>query len=132
MILMSLFTPTEVEQILRFCKENAGNILVTFRQKFGPTKLKELWIELIEQLGSSESCVNWWTSAGTIGLLECEIREGVHVYGQWVLDDDNQLIGVFTVDDDEVLNIRDGFDAGVVTSAAMRAYRIGESGGAKE
>ncbi|MHA1636915.1 MAG: hypothetical protein ACTSUB_02765 [Candidatus Thorarchaeota archaeon] len=129
---MSLFTPTELEQILKFVKENSGNILVTFRHKFGPTKLKELWTEVISQVGSSDACVSWWTSAGSIGLLECEIRDGVHVYGQWVLGDENKLIGIFKVEDDDVLNIRDGFDAGVVTSAAMRAMRIGETGGEKE
>lgn len=129
---MSLFTPTEMETISNFIKDNVGHILITFRQKFGPTKLKQIWSDFIENMGSSERCVSWWTSAGTVGLLECEIQDGVHVYGQWVLDDENKLIGIFKVEDDEVLNIRDGYDAGVVTSAAMRAYRIGETGGAKE
>jgi hypothetical protein len=35
---------------------------------------------------------------------------------------------VFDVGAEEVLDIRDGFDAANVLSAAMRAYRIGETG----
>ena len=129
---MSLFTPTELQQIIHFVKENGGNILVTFRQKFGPTKLKDYWSELVENFGSSEKCVSWWTSSGTIGLLECDIEDDIHIFGQWVLDDENKLIGLFKVDDDELANIRDGYGAGAVTSSAMRAYRIGETGGEKE
>jgi limonene-1,2-epoxide hydrolase len=40
--------------------------------------------------------------------------------------------GVFEVSDDELLDIRDGFDSGTVISSAMRALRIGETGGEKE
>ena len=53
-------------------------------------------------------------------------------YGQWVLDDETSLIGVFEIDGEELVNIRTGFDAQSVTDSAMRAMRIGESGGELE
>jgi len=67
-----------------------------------------------------------------MGLLECETKTGLHIYGQWTLADKNELLGVFKVDHEEVKNIRNGFDAGNVTSPAMRAIRIGETGGESE
>ena len=36
------------------------------------------------------------------------------------------------VDEEDLVNIRDGFDAGSVVSSEMRAMRIGETGGEKE
>jgi limonene-1,2-epoxide hydrolase len=50
------------------------------------------------------------------------------ILGQWALGDETKLMGMFDVSDDEIVNIRDGFDAGNVTSPAMRAIRIGETG----
>ncbi|MHA2070618.1 MAG: hypothetical protein ACW985_02385, partial [Candidatus Thorarchaeota archaeon] len=73
-------------------------------------------------------CLSWWSSTGTMGLLECETTENKLIYGQWALSDVTQLIGVFEIDDDEIVNIRDGFDAGNVVSSEMRAIRIGETG----
>ena len=67
-----------------------------------------------------------------MGLLECETENGLFVFGQWVLDEKEELLNVMKLDEDEVGNIRDGFDAGTVTSSAMRAYRIGDSGGDKD
>ncbi|MHA2161879.1 MAG: hypothetical protein ACXAEB_00230 [Candidatus Thorarchaeota archaeon] len=110
----------------------SSNILITFRNKYGPTKLKELWMSLMEEIGRPGKCTSWWTSAGTVGLFECETEGDWNVYGQWVLDDEIELLGVFEVGDDELLDIRDGFDSGTVVSSAMRALRIGESGGEKE
>ena len=95
--------------------------------------MKRKWVEFIETLGfEGSNCVSWWTSSGTTGLLECEDDLRMNVYGQWVLDDENKLLGTFEVCDEDILTIRDGFDAGTVTSAAMRAIRIGETGGEKE
>ena len=63
-----------------------------------------------------------------MGLLECEVSDSIMIFGQWVLADENELIEVFPIDDDEIVNIRDGFDAGNVVSSEMRAIRIGETG----
>jgi len=148
---MNLFSLDERATILELVKkgqEKNCHILVTFRHKYGPTQLKRKWVEFIETLGfEGSNCVSWWTSSGTTGLLECEDDERMNVYGQWVLDDENKLLGTFEVwvlddenkllgtfevCDEDILTIRDGFDAGTVTSAAMRAIRIGETGGEKE
>jgi hypothetical protein len=125
---MELFSPSELEKIRKHTEKGKGNILITFRNKYGPTKLKSLWNEVLQFLGLSVECVSWWSSSGNIGLLECEIEDGFHIFGQWALADDIALLGVFTLSNEEIVNIRDGFDAGNVTSSAMRAIRIGETG----
>ena len=126
---MTLFNDDEIEKLKLGFDEISHNTLVTFRQQFGPTRLQKLWTEVLHKLGVSiEKCVSWWSSTGTMGLLECEKSDGTLVLGQWVLDEKNELLGVFDVSIDEVLDIRDGFDAANVQSAAMRAYRIGETG----
>jgi limonene-1,2-epoxide hydrolase len=109
-------------------KDKRGHILITFRNGHGPTKLGRLWDDLIVQMGYEGKCLSWWSSTGTMGLLECETTADKLIYGQWALGDRTQLIGVFEIDDDEVVNIRDGFDAGNVVSSEMRAIRIGETG----
>ena len=126
---MALFTEDELGKLKLGLDSMTDNVLVTFRQQFGPTKLQKFWTEHLRDLGVSfEKCVSWWSSAGTMGLLECETNDGILILGQWVLDDKNELLGIFDVSSDEVLDIRDGFDAANVQSAAMRAYRIGETG----
>jgi hypothetical protein len=87
---------------------------------------------MLEEITEVVSCLNWWSSGGNIGLLECETKDGMNIYGQWVLDDKHELIAVRQVDEEDLVNIRDGFDAGTVISSEMRAIRIGESGGEKE
>ncbi|MHA2240843.1 MAG: hypothetical protein ACXACE_04485 [Candidatus Thorarchaeota archaeon] len=129
---MTLFSNSEQEFIQREVGSMSSNILITFRNKYGPTKLQKLWMKLMEEIGRPGKCTSWWTSAGTVGLLECEIEGEWNIYGQWVLDDEIKLLGVFEVSDDELLDIRDGFDSGTVISSAMRALRIGETGGEKE
>ena len=106
--------------------------MIAFRNKYGPTRLKQLWTELLDELGYPGKCLSWWSSAGTIGLLECETENGLSIFGQWTLDDNHELLNVIEVSNNDLVNIRNGFDAGSVTSDAMRALRIGESGGAKE
>jgi hypothetical protein len=125
---MGLFSSSELERIREHTEKREGNVLITFRNKYGPTKLKSLWNETLQWLGFSIECINWWSSSGTIGLLECEIEEDFHIFGQWALADENALLGIFTLTDAEIMNIREGFDAGNVTSFAMRAIRIGETG----
>lgn len=125
---MGLFTQEETQTILEKAREIDGSILVTFRNKHGPTKLVKLWTELVSSMGHPGKCINWWSSAGNMGLLECEAKNNIMIFGQWVLSEENELIGVFPIDDDEIVNIRDGFDAGNVVSSEMRAIRIGESG----
>ncbi|UCH05336.1 MAG: hypothetical protein JSW05_04005 [Candidatus Thorarchaeota archaeon] len=125
---MGLFTKNETEKIAEVIQDAQGSILVTFRNRHGPTKLLELWTDLLSRLGLSGKCLNWWSSSGTLGLIECDIDSSVTVYGQWALADKNELIGVFEVDNDDVVNIREGFDAGNIVAAEMRAIRIGETG----
>ncbi|MHA1948651.1 MAG: hypothetical protein ACXAAO_13970 [Candidatus Thorarchaeota archaeon] len=129
---MKLFSDEDLKLINQKVKGKRGNFLITFRNKHGPTRLKQLWTEMLDELGYSAKCLNWWTSAGTIGLLECEVENGLSIYGQWTLDDNHELLSILEMSDDDLVDIRDGFDAGSVTSDAMRAFRIGESGGAKE
>ena len=129
---MKLFSEEEIEKIRKTIAGKNGNFLIAFRNKYGPTRLKKLWSELIEELGHPGKCLSWWTSAGTVGLLECDSENDIAFFGQWTLDDNHELLNVMEVSDEELVNIRDGFDAGSVTSDAMRALRIGESGGAKE
>ncbi len=126
---MTLFSDLEKKRIEETVKTAKENVLITFRQKHGPTQLKKVWTAFLQDLGFSDSCVSWWSGAGSLGLLECEISDGPNIYGQWVLDDKNHLLGVFEVKHDEVTNIRSGYDAQSVTDSAMRAIRIGESGG---
>jgi hypothetical protein len=128
---MKLFSEEEFECIKKTVGSKTGNFLIAFRNKHGPTRLKQLWTELMEDLGYPGKCLSWWTSAGTIGLLECE-TESISFFGQWTLDDNHELLNVMELSDEDLVDIRDGFDAGSVTSDAMRALRIGESGGAKE
>jgi limonene-1,2-epoxide hydrolase len=125
---MELFTKNETEKIAEGLLGAQGSILVTFRNKHGPTKLLELWTGLLSRLGFGGKCLNWWSSSGTLGLIECDIDSRVTIYGQWALADKNELIGVFEVDNDDVVNIREGFDAGNVVASEMRAIRIGETG----
>ncbi len=129
---MKLFSDEEFELISQKVVGRKGNFLIAFRNKYGPTRLKQLWTELMQELGHPGKCLSWWTSAGTIGLLECESENGLAFYGQWSLDDNHELLNIMEVSDEDLVDIRDGFDAGSVTSDAMRAMRIGESGGAKE
>ncbi|MFW9786389.1 MAG: hypothetical protein ACFFE2_06955 [Candidatus Thorarchaeota archaeon] len=129
---MKLFSDEELEVINNKLLGKSGYFLVAFRNRHGPTLLKKLWTEMLEALGHQVKCLSWWSGAGRIGLLECETENGLLVFGQWALDEKQELLNVMELDEDEVGNIRDGFDAGTVTSSAMRAYRIGESGGDKE
>jgi hypothetical protein len=125
---MSLFTPDELVLIREEIETKSGNILVTFKNKHGPTKLKELWIALLQDLGFPTGCLHWWSSSGTLGLLECDNSEGQSFYGQWALSDETKLIGVFEISDEDIVDIREGYDAGNVVSSEMRAIRIGETG----
>jgi len=125
---MRLFSEPEMESIRRELKGKEGNVLITFLNSHGPTRLKSLWKEMLAELGHPGKCLSWWTSSGTIGLLECRINQNFSIYGQWALADDTKLKGVFEVADEELVNIRQGFDAGNVTSSAMRLIRIGETG----
>jgi hypothetical protein len=129
---MKLFSDEELEVIKKKLLGKTGYFLIAFRNKHGPTHLKTLWTKMLEELGHPVKCLSWWSSAGRLGLLECETENGLSIFGQWALDDKQELLNVMELDKDEVGNIRDGFDAGTVTSSAMRAYRIGESGGEKE
>ena len=129
---MKLFSESEWETIRNMLQDKEGSFLITFRNRHGPTKLKELWTEMLEEFAEIGSCVSWWNSGGNIGLLECETNTGNSIYGQWVLDDEHKLLSVREVDEEDLVNIRDGFDAGTVISSEMRAIRIGESGGEKE
>ena len=129
---MRLFSDSELETICNHLCGKKGSYLITFRNKHGPTKLKQLWTEMLQEIDEVVSCLSWWSSGGHIGLLECETKRGLNVYGQWVLDDNHELIAIRKVDEDDLVNIRDGFDAGTVISSEMRAIRIGESGGEKE
>jgi len=129
---MKLFSDEELEVINKELLGRTGYFLIAFRNKHGPTLLKKLWTEMLEEFGHPVKCLSWWSSAGRIGLLECETENGLSVYGQWALHDKQELLNVMELDENELANIRDGFDAGTVTSSAMRAYRIGDSGGEKE
>ncbi len=129
---MNLFSDAELKIIKEELHGKKGHFLIAFRNKHGPTLLKKLWTEMLEELGHPVRCLSWWSGAGRIGLLECETENGLSVFGQWVLEDKQELLKVMKLDEEEVVNIRDGFDAGTVTSSAMRALRIGESGGEKE
>lgn len=129
---MKLFSDSEIETISNFLKGKTGSYLITFRNKYGPTKLKKLWTELLADTIHPVKCLSWWSSNTIIGLLECETKNGLTIYGQWVLDDDHKLLNIMKIDEEDIVNIRDGFDAGVVISSEMRAIRIGESGGEKE
>ncbi|MFX1560009.1 MAG: hypothetical protein ACFFBL_05440 [Promethearchaeota archaeon] len=129
---MKLFSDEELEIINKELLGKKGHFLIAFRNKHGPTLLKKLWTEMLEEFGHPVKCLSWWSSAGRIGLLECETENGLAVYGQWALHDNQELLNIIELDESELANIRDGFDAGTVTSSAMRAYRIGESGGDKE
>ncbi len=126
--MMKLFSSSETQRISHSINTKPGSYVISFRNKHGPTRLKELWLDFLGDLGLQTDCVSWWSSSGTVGLLECEPRKGVILYGQWVLADDNELIAVLEVDEEDLGNIREGFDAGNVTSYAMRAIRIGETG----
>ncbi|MHA1771710.1 MAG: hypothetical protein ACTSYL_08520 [Candidatus Thorarchaeota archaeon] len=126
---MTLFSEDEKQRILKEVNGKKGSFLITFRNRHGPTRLERLWGELLHELGvTSHHCINWWSSSGTIGLLECDTDEGLTIYGQWMLHDTNELLGVFHLEEDEAIHIKDGFDSGNVSSAAMRAIRIGETG----
>ena len=125
---MELFTRNEIDKIAEGLQGVQGSILITFRNRHGPTKLVELWTGLLSGLGFKGKCLNWWSSSGTLGLIECDIDSNITIYGQWALADENELIGIFEVDNDEVVNIREGFDAGNVVASEMRAIRIGETG----
>ena len=127
-ISMSLFSEAERNRIRSEIHGNSGNVLVTFRNHHGPTKLEVLWRELIADFGHNSQCLHWWSSSGTMGLLECEIDEKLSMYGQWALSDSTKLIGVFEITNEEIVDIREGFDAGNVVSSEMRAIRIGETG----
>lgn len=129
---MSLFSETELGTIRNKIEGKEGVFLITFRNRHGPTRLNELWSEHMAELGHATKCLSWWSRFGNMGLLECETKTGLLIFGQWALADKNELLGVFKVDHEEVKNIRNGFDAGNVASSAMRAIRIGETGGESE
>jgi hypothetical protein len=129
---MKLFSNSEWETISNFLRGKEGSFLITFRNKHGPTKLKQLWTEMLEEIVEVATCLSWWSSGGNMGLLECETKTGINIYGQWVLDDNHELLSVQEIEEEDIVNIRDGFDAGSVVSSEMRAIRIGESGGEKE
>ncbi|TFG34887.1 hypothetical protein EU527_00865 [Candidatus Thorarchaeota archaeon] len=129
---MKLFSDSEKRTISNFLEGKTGIFLIAFRNKHGPTKLKQLWAELLDDIAHPVKCLSWWSSGGNVGLLECETENGLSIYGQWVLDDEQKLLNVMEIDEEDIVNIRDGFDAGVVISSEMRAIRIGESGGEKE
>ena len=129
---MKLFSDSEIETISKFLEGKTGSFLIAFRNRHGPTKLRKLWIELLSDITHPVKCLSWWSSGGNFGLLECETENGLKVYGQWVLDDDHKLLNIMEIDEEDIVNIRDGFDAGIVTSSEMRAMRIGDSGGGKE
>jgi hypothetical protein len=126
---MKLFSDEELNTINKELLGKTGYFLIAFRNKHGPTLLKKLWIEMLEEFGYPVKCLSWWSSGSRMGLIECEIENGLSVFGQWALDDKHELLNVIELDENELHNIRDGFDAGTVTSSAMRAFRIGESGG---
>jgi hypothetical protein len=129
---MKLFSEIETEKIANELKGKTGSFLIAFRNKHGPTMLKQLWIDMMEELDHPVKFLSWWSSTGTVGLLECETESGLNIYGQWVLDDEHKLLSVMAVKEEDLVNIRTGFDAGAVTSSEMRAIRIGESGGENE
>ncbi|RLI58317.1 MAG: hypothetical protein DRO87_04210 [Candidatus Thorarchaeota archaeon] len=129
---MSLFSDSELSEIMNHINGKKGNFLITFRNKHGPTRLKRLWTEMLGEMGHKVSCLSWWSGASTIGLLECETEDGLNIYGQWVLDDEHKLLSVMEIEDKDLATIRNGFDAQTVTDSAMRAIRIGESGGEME
>jgi hypothetical protein len=129
---MKLFSDTEMKRIANELKGKKGSYLIAFRNRHGPTQLKQLWKEMFESLGHPVNCLSWWSSAGNMGLLECETENGLNVYGQWVLDDEHKLLNIMKLTEEDIVNIRTGFDAGAVTSSEMRAFRISESGGENE
>lgn len=129
---MKLFSEDETKTIADKLKGKRGSFLIAFRNEYGPTRLKHLWTEMLQELEHPVSCLSWWSSSNNVGLLECETESGLHVYGQWVLGDENKLLSVKEVSEEEIVGIRTGFDAGAVTSSEMRAIRIGESGGENE
>jgi hypothetical protein len=129
---MKLFSDSETEIIANELRGKTGSFLIAFRNKHGPTRLKQLWIDMLQEIDSPVTCLSWWSSAGTVGLLECETESGLNIYGQWVLDDEHKLLNVMKVKEEDMTKIRTGFDAGAVTSSEMRAIRIGESGGENE
>ncbi len=126
---MKLFSKAEIQKIRQVVRPDGGTYLITFRNRHGPTELSALWKDLLSELGIQQTrFVNWWSGSGTVGLLESDMEGGGTVYGQWMLCDHNELLGVFEVSEADVVNIKDGFDSGNVTSVAMRAIRIGETG----
>jgi len=129
---MKLFSDFEIKKIATELNGKSGSYLISFRNKHGPTKLKQLWLDMLKELDHPVSCLSWWSSAGTIGLLECETESGLNIYGQWVLADEHELLSIMEVKEEDMVNIRTGFDAGAVISSEMRAIRIGESGGENE
>jgi hypothetical protein len=129
---MRLFSDSETKRIASELKGKKGSYLITFRNKHGPTQLKRLWLEMLDEMDHPVKCLSWWSSAGNIGLLECDTESGLSIFGQWVLDEEHKLLSIMRVSDEEVANIRTGFDAGAVISSEMRAIRIGESGGENE
>lgn len=132
MFKMTLFTADEVKKIRSILDTAKKNVMITFRQRFGPTELKEQWEELLHSLDIHNPCLSWWSGSSTMGLLECETPSGINIYGQWALHDSNSVIGIFEIDDEDLTDLRAGYDAQAVTDSAMRAIRIGESGGELE
>ena len=125
---MTLFSTEEMESLKREIENKQGDILITFKNRHGPTRLESLWISMLKELGLSGEGLHWWSSSGTLGLLEFETHEGRAVYGQWALSEEMKMIGVFEISSQDIVDIREGFDAGNVVSSEMRAIRIGETG----
>ena len=73
---MKLFSDSESETISNQLNGKKGSYLITFRNKHGPTKLKQLWTEMLEEIDEVVSCLSWWSSGGNLGLLECETCNG--------------------------------------------------------
>jgi len=125
---MTLFSNEDHQQILNLLNNSTGSILITFRMNIGPSKLEREWKELIKDGKNMVKCIHWWSSSGSIGLIECEFEDGRMILGQWALGEEMQLLGLFEVDDNDIVNIKDGFNAGNVWAPEMRAIRIGETG----
>ncbi|MBS3795242.1 MAG: hypothetical protein KGY80_10110 [Candidatus Thorarchaeota archaeon] len=125
---MNLFSEDQVRRITDKLNSKKGSVLITFRNPHGPTRLKKLWEKTLSEIGYNVDCINWWSSSGIIGLLECEIEDGSTIYGQWALGDKVELYRVENVSEDDIVSIKDGLGQGNIASSAMRSMRIGETG----
>ncbi|MGM0687676.1 MAG: hypothetical protein ACQET3_11950 [Promethearchaeati archaeon] len=125
---MNLFSEDQTRIIREKLEQKKENILITFRNPYGPTRLKRLWERFLAELGYDNECISWWSSSGIIGLLECETENGRTIYGQWALGDEVELYQVHGVSNEDIVTIKDGLGEGNIASSAMRSMRIGETG----